>query len=92
MSYSFTVKAPTKPQALTAARDELVKVHTAQAWHSHDFGRAHAAAEALVSLLAEDEDDTQDVSISMNGSITVTDAGVQQVSCNVDAQLVTREA
>ncbi len=69
MSYSIGVRAATKSLALTALAakfDETVVAH--QAVHEKDRSAALAAAEGMVNVLPEDE--SKDVSISINGYLS----------------------
>jgi len=68
MSYSFGVRAKTKTEAKQLVEIELDKVAAAQACHVRDKAQALAVASAFIDLLADD--DTQDVTVSMNGSLT----------------------
>jgi hypothetical protein len=65
MSYSFTVRAATKTEALAKVAAELDKVVSAQPDHSVDRDKALAAATAFVEVLADDAD--RDVVASVNG-------------------------
>lgn len=67
MSYSFTVRAATKVEAKEKVAAELAKVVETQPIHARDQQQAEAAASAFVDLLPED--DTQDVTVSVHGSI-----------------------
>lgn len=90
MSYSFSVQAPSKSEALVKVADELTKVVTNQPVHLADQQVAQGAAASFVDLLVTD--DAQDVAISVHGSIWTTDAGVQQVSIGVNAALAKRKS
>jgi len=71
MSYSFTVKGPTKDavKALVAAQfDQVVQ---AQACHLRDKAQAVAAAGAFIDLVADDFAGRQ-LQVHMNGSLTGT--------------------
>lgn len=68
MSYSFSVRAASKAEALQKIAAELDKVVAAQAVHAKDRSQAMAAAEAFVGLVAEPSD-SQEVSVSVNGSV-----------------------
>ena len=90
MSYSFSVLAPTKDGALVKVGEELTKIVVAQPVHRADQEAVQGAVAVFVDLLAGS--DTQDVGISVSGSIWKTDAGVQQASVNVNVGLAPRKA
>lgn len=89
MSYSFGVKGADKLRAIEQVRAELDKIVDSQPVHKHDRHLVQSAVSAFLSPLAQD--DTRDVAVAVNGSIYVTDAGVQSVNCNIAVQLVPRE-
>lgn len=94
MSYSFSVKAPTKAEALVRVTEELAKVVTAQPVHETDRDQAQGAAELFVYLLADD--DTKDVEVNVSGSLgwenTADPAkpNITNASVNVTAYLTPR--
>ena len=88
MSYSFGIKGTSKADALSKVAEALAGVVVSQPVHAVDQEQAQAAAEAFVGLLADD--DTQDVTVSVSGSVWNTDAGLQQASCNVNVGLTKR--
>lgn len=68
MSYSFTVKAPTKAEAKEAVAkhfDEQVIAY--QPVHARDRAAVLANASAVIDLLADDE--TKDIKVSCNGYV-----------------------
>jgi hypothetical protein len=88
MSYSFSVSAPSKDEAKTKVRDELVRVTTAQPVHALDSDQAFEAVAAFIELLHDDP--TRDVSASISGSISTTDQNVTHANVNVTVQLAAR--
>jgi hypothetical protein len=88
MSYSFSVKGATKAEASTKVAEELAKVVLAQPVHAADQAQAQAAADGFINVLADDS--AQDVSVSVNGSVWNTDAGLQQASISLNASLTKR--
>lgn len=68
MSYSFSVKAATKAEAVQKIAEELAKVVQQQPEHAADTPHARNAAEAFVNTLHDDAD--QDVSVSVSGSLS----------------------
>ncbi len=90
MSYSFSVRAATKAEAVAKVTDELAKVVQSQPVHSEDRDLAQNTAENFIGLLVGDE--TKDVAVSMNGSIWKSDTGIRQASVNVSANLVDKAA
>lgn len=89
MSYSFSVRAATKAEVKEKVATELAKVVTQQPSHAVDQDQANAAAVGFIDLLRDDE--TQDVMVSVNGSLWSTAAGLQQASVSVSAGLETKE-
>jgi hypothetical protein len=92
MSYSFSVKASTKSQAVALVRDELAKVVANQPDHAHDRDQAQATAEAVIGLITDD--DTKDVAVSVAGWLSWNGAGADKqfigANVNVSATLVAR--
>ncbi len=68
MSYSFTVRAPTKADALARVTTELIDVVARQPIHTADCEQAKAAAEAFLDILPE-ANDKQDFYLSVSGSV-----------------------
>jgi len=77
MSYSFSVRAATKAQALAAVTDKFAEVVLAQPVHAGDQQQALGCATVFIDLLM---DDGQDVLVSMNGSIWKDQDGIKQTS------------
>lgn len=67
MSYSFSVRAATKAQALALAAAEMSKVVAAQASHTTDQAAALAALEAYAAFIEDAEG--FDVVLCLNGSL-----------------------
>jgi hypothetical protein len=67
MSYSFNGRAATKTAAKEFVAAELAKVISSQPIHVRDRDQAQAAANAFIDLV--EDDDTKDVSVSVNGSV-----------------------
>lgn len=95
MTYSLSVRAATKAAilaAVAAAFDDQVVAR--QPVHAKDREQVLANATAAVNLLADD--DTQDVQISLSGSLSWTGADApgafRGVNISVGAYLVAREA
>jgi hypothetical protein len=95
MSYSLSVRAPTKAALLAAVAAKFdAEVVTPQPVHAKDRDQVLSTATAAVNLLADD--DTQDVQISLSGSLswTGTDApgAFRGLNISVGTYLVTRQA
>jgi hypothetical protein len=89
MSYSFNVRARTKAEAIEKVRTELDKVVAQQPIHTEDADQALAAATAFINLLEEDL--SQDVSVSVNGSLSwETGDRIVGANCNVSAHRALR--
>lgn len=94
MSYSFNIRAATKAAAKALVASKLAEVVANQPSHQHDQAQANAAASAFIDCLGDD--DTRDISVSVNGSVgwsgtwgdghAVTSAGV-----GVNAYFVPKE-
>lgn len=82
MSYSFSVTAASKTEAIQKVSEEFDKVVVAQPAHALDRGVAGAAAVNFIGLLAE-PGPTQEVYVNCYGSISYTDEGRRVVSANV---------
>lgn len=70
MSYSFAVRGTNKTEAKAAVAAEFDKVEVAQRCHVQDRAQAQAAAFAFIDILPDD--DTRDVRVSCNGSLSGT--------------------
>lgn len=95
MSYSFAVRAATKAEAREKIAAQFDQVEIAQPSHATDRAAAQAAAFAFVDFLQDDE--SRDVSVSVNGSLggqwqpdnTITN--LTQANVGVFASLVPKE-
>jgi hypothetical protein len=94
MSYSFSVRAATKAEALIKIENELGNVVTAQPIHAADREQAYAAAEAFLEIVPDD--DSKDFQVSVHGSVGWTGEGDAQVitaaGVGVSVHLVPKEA
>lgn len=92
MSYSFTVHAASKAEALDLVEAEFEKVVQSQPVHAADKEQAQAAAAAFIELMPDDAD--KDVHVTVNGSIAWTglndDPSFTAASCSVSAWLMQR--
>jgi hypothetical protein len=88
MSYSFSVKGANKAEASAKVAEELAKVVTAQPAHAADQAHAQAAADSFINVLMVDE--TQDVSVSVNGSVWSSDLGLLSAGISVTASIAPR--
>jgi hypothetical protein len=90
MSYSFTIVAATGAEAKDRVALELKAVVDAQPIHAIDWAHAADAANGLIDLLRDDE--TQAVSVSVNGSCFAPgEDGLSTASLSVSASLVAKE-
>lgn len=90
MSYSFYVRAATKAEAKEKVKEKLDEVVASQPVHEADRAQAQAAAEAFIDLLREDE--TQDVSVNVNGSsVWSVDEGLNKAGFGITANFVAKE-
>ena len=71
MSYSFTVRAASKAEAIGKVTEELAKVVVNQSMHAKDKDQAKMAAVNFINLLRDDA--TRDVAVSVSGSISWND-------------------
>jgi hypothetical protein len=67
MSFSFNVTAKDKAAAKEAVRAEFEKVLQYQPDHEYDKALVFATADAYIDLIVDD--DTMDVTVSVNGSL-----------------------
>lgn len=88
MSYSFSVSGSTKADAHAKVAEKLAELVLAQPPHAADQAQAQAAAESFINLLVDDE--TQDVSVTMHGSLQNSDAGILSANVNVTATVSRR--
>lgn len=89
MSYSFSVRAPTKAKAKEEIEANLKQVVKNQEMHSRDFAAAQAAAFAFVDVLADEPD--REIHVSVYGSLSWHGDGdtakVRAVNVSVSAKL-----
>lgn len=85
MSYSFSVKAATKAEAIEAANKKFNEVEAQQPVHALDMSAAKAATAAFVNLLMDDA--KCDTVLSINGSVYVPTEGPRQTSISINAGL-----
>jgi glycosyltransferase A (GT-A) superfamily protein (DUF2064 family) len=96
MSYSFGIRAATKALAIAAVAAKLDEVVQSQPVHKADRAQAQAAAEGFVNVLKDD--DTKDITVSVNGSVSWQNVGddermqISSASVSVSAYLVPRDA
>lgn len=88
MSYSFSVRAASKVEALALVAQKLTEVVQAQPTHSIDMASASRAVESFVALLPDD--DSKDVAISVNGSISTLDGVPRSAGFGVSVYLPDR--
>lgn len=85
MSYSFSVTAATKNEAIQKVSEQLDAVVSGQPVHAADKAQALAAAVIFVNVLMDDP--AKDIVVSLNGSIWSTENGVAQLNVGVSAGL-----
>lgn len=88
MSYSFSVKAATKGEALDLVAKEFDKIVASQSVHETDRAKAFEVVAEFLAFLPDDEG--QDVLASVHGSISTNDAGVYSASVGVSVQMAQR--
>jgi hypothetical protein len=69
MSYSFSVRADTKAEALEKVSVELDKVVVQQPVHAADRAQAYASAEAFLEVLPSEKAENEDFYVSVSGSV-----------------------
>lgn len=84
MSYSFSVKGTTKAEALDLVGKEFDKIVASQPVHEQDRHKAFETAAEFLNFLPDN--DTQDVLVSVHGSISVVDGAVYSASVGVSVQ------
>jgi hypothetical protein len=97
MSYSFSIRAASKADALTKVQEQFKEVVRQQPVHVQDFEGALDAVDAYLGMLMTD--DTRDVAVSVHGSVSYQwEAGVNEaqvalssVSLGISAYLVAKE-
>lgn len=93
MSYSFQLRAATKALAKLAVAEKLDEIAAQQKCHERDKAQAVAAAGAFIDLV--DEDETREIAVNMNGSLSGTWEGsdvtaISNAAVNVSVGLATR--
>jgi hypothetical protein len=89
MSYSFSVRAATKAEASLKVAAELATVVASQPVHAADQAAAQMTADSFILVVREDE--TQDIGVSVNGSLWGTDGGINQASVSISVSLVAKQ-
>lgn len=89
MTYSFNVKADSKARAVDMVRARMSQVSQQQPVHNKDDLHVVATAKTFIGML--EDDDARDVQVSVNGSISTTEGGVQNVAVSLSAHLVNRQ-
>ena len=69
MSYSFSITANTKEDAITQIRDRFDEIAVSQPTHAADKEAVIVAAHSFVSLL-EDPKDGSDIYVNVSGSLS----------------------
>lgn len=94
MSYSFSIKAASKAEALVAVAAEFDKVVASQEVHKADKDLAMKHAEAVVGFLPDDP--VREVAVSCNGYLSWSALPAEQhfggVSVACSASLVEKKA
>lgn len=94
MSYSFSLTAPTKSDAVNAAYERLNDVATTQPAHRLDLRAAQSAVRLFVMALGDDP--TSDIQVIMSGSINargnLSEERAVGISANLSVQHVARKA
>ena len=95
MSYSFSVRAATKPEVLGKIAAELDKVVIAQPIHAADRTDAQEAALAFLNILSASADQDFHVSVSgsvsWNGTLGAPDQTLTSAGVSVSAALIAKE-
>lgn len=90
MSYSFSVRAATKAEASEKVAAELASVVASQPVHEADSKQAQAAADGFIGVIRDDE--TQDILVSVSGSVSWSGASdINSASVNVNAYLAAKQ-
>lgn len=85
MSYSFSVKAANKEEALAKVKQEFDKVVEGQPIHAHDQTAAITAASEIINVLADAPDGLY---VTVNGYVSWTEPEhIIQASVQVSAKL-----
>ena len=89
MSYSFFVRAATAAAVMAAASEKMAEIVVAQPVHAYDKDQALAHAAALVGQMQPSE--SQDISVSMNGSIWKDGDAVKSLSIAASVAVVDKK-
>lgn len=89
MSYSFFVKAGTADAVMAAVGEKMAEIVTAQPVHAYDKDQALAHAAALVGQIQPSE--SQDIGVSMNGSIWKVGDTLKSLSIAASVSVVDKE-
>jgi len=88
MSYSFSVRAPTKNGADLAVTHRLIDVLSGQPKHEADIPDVKVAAAAFIRLLPEPAED-EEVVVTMHGSVGWRmDQTITSASVSISAQVM----
>jgi hypothetical protein len=90
MTYSFNIKADNKANAVDQVRARMRDLAAKQPVHNKDQLHVVATVKTFIDMLQDD--DERDVQVSVNGSIFVTESGVQQIAVSISTYLVQRVA
>jgi hypothetical protein len=90
MSYSFQIKATTKALAIAEVASELASTVRGQPAHVVDQVPVQAAIDSFLNLLPDDT--TQDVVVTVSGSVYSVGKQLAGVSCQINASLNPRPA
>jgi hypothetical protein len=85
VSYSFSVKAATKAEAIKLANEQFDSVVADQPVHEADMPAARETAAAFINLLRDDAD--CDCGASISGYISTGPEGIYQSSINISTGL-----
>lgn len=93
MSYSISIRAVTKQAAKAEVAAKMAETAVSQKCHARDMVPAIQVAHAFIDQLADD--DSKDVAVNMNGSLTGRWDGSDVVHCesanvSVTAYLATK--
>ena len=90
MPYSFNIKAPSRATARALIVEQLGDVVAAQPIHAHDQGAAQAVVDAYMALVREPGASEQ-LSVSVNGSVTIDETGATATWVHVNVNVVSAE-
>jgi len=78
MSYSFNVRGANKAEAKAAVAAKFAEIVQQQPIHARDAAAVQANADNAIDLL--NDDDTRDISVSVNGSLSWFNADTERLS------------